>query len=113
MGLKYWAIGLWIFLFGISAYVFCFFKFQQTVYLLLPDIYTDWGTYYHHFMAVFYVQFGFMLFAVFLLIYDLGSTTDYFMIDWEKEKNIGNFDIGHQKKQASVWRKVLLVNELY
>ena len=54
-----------------------------------------------------------MLFAIFFLIYDIGSTTDYFMIDWEKEKRIGNFDVGNQKKQASVWRKVLVVNELY
>ena len=112
MGLKHWGIGLWIFLLGISTYIFTFFKFQQTVFLLLPDIndLAQWELYYHHFMAIFYVQFAFLMFAVFLLIYDLGKTTDYFMIDWEKEKSFGNFDVGHQKKQASVWRKVLLVN---
>ena len=115
MAVKHWAIGLWIFLFGISTYIFCFFKFQQTIFLLLPDInnQAEWDDYYHHFLAIFYTQFGFMLFAIFFLIYDLGSTTDYFMIDWEKEKRIGNFDVGNQKKQASVWRKVLVVNELY
>lgn len=35
-------------------------------------------------MIVFYLQFGFMFASVFLLIYDLGSTTDFFLIDWEK-----------------------------
>lgn len=38
MALKYFGIGLWIFLFALSTYIFCFFKFQQTVYLLLPDV---------------------------------------------------------------------------
>lgn len=84
MGLKYWGIGLWIFIFGVSAYAFCFYKFQETVYLLLPDPVTDWLEYYDPFMAVFYVQFSFVLISVFLLIYDLGVTTDYFLIDWEK-----------------------------
>lgn len=26
--IKHWGLGLWIFLFGLSAYAFCFFKFQ-------------------------------------------------------------------------------------
>jgi hypothetical protein len=47
-----------------------------------------------------------------LLVYDLGPITDYFMIDWEKEKNESKYDIhlGNSKRQLSVWRKVLLVN---
>ena len=49
------------------------------------------------------------------MIYDIANSTDYFMIDWEKEKDTSNFRIklGEEKKQVSVWRKVLLVNELY
>lgn len=111
-GLKHWGIGMWIWLFGVSAYCFCFYKFQQTVYLLMPDTETDWAPYYHSFMALFYVQFVFMLFSIFLLIYDMGSTTDYFLIDWEKEKNASKFGInmGGSKRNISVWRKVLLVN---
>lgn len=54
---------------------------------MLPDVDTEWGKYYNPFMLVFFIQFGFVLFSVFLFIYDLGFTTDYFMIDWEKEKN--------------------------
>lgn len=84
MAIKHWGIGLWIWLFGVSMYCFCFYKFQQTVYLLLPDIFTQWFGYYDPFMIVFYIQFGFVLVSVFLLIYDLASTTDYFLIDWEK-----------------------------
>ena len=112
MALKHWGVGMWIWLFGVSTYCFCFYKFQRTVFLLLPDMETDWFPYYDSFMALFYVQWVFVLFSVFLLIYDMGSTTDYFLIDWEKEKNASNFDInmGHNKRQASVWRKVLLVN---
>jgi hypothetical protein len=82
--IRHWGIALWIWLFGVSAYCFCFFKFQQTVYLLLPDIVTQWIGYYDPFMIVFYVQFGFVLISVFLLIYDLSTVTDYFLIDWEK-----------------------------
>jgi hypothetical protein len=40
--IRHWGIFLWIWLFGVSAYCFCFYKFQQTVYLLLPDIKTQW-----------------------------------------------------------------------
>ena len=39
--------------------------------------------------------------------------TDYFLIDWEKEKEMGKFEMGRNRRQASVWRKVLVVNELY
>ena len=115
MALKNWAVGMWIFLFGSSAYCFCFYKFQQIVYLLMPDMETDWRPYYHSFMSLFYVQFVFMLFSIVLLIYDIATTTDYFLIDWEKEKNNSKFDVntGYNKRQISVWRKVLLVNELY
>lgn len=82
MAIKHWGIALWIFLFGVSIYAFCFYKFQQTVYLLLPDIYTQWIQYYEPFMIIFYIQFGFVLLSVGLLIYELGSNVDYFMIDW-------------------------------
>ncbi len=51
--------------------------------------------------------------AIIILIFNLVNNTDYFLIDWEKEKEIGKFPIGHNKKEVSVWRKVLLVNELY
>eukprot|EP00919_Chromeraceae_sp_WS-2016_P068617 GHVR01162444.1.p1 GENE.GHVR01162444.1~~GHVR01162444.1.p1 ORF type:complete len:122 (+),score=6.12 GHVR01162444.1:1522-1887(+) len=98
MAIKHWAIGLWVWLFGVSAYIFTFYKFQQTVYLLLPDPAVFWQDYYHPFLAIFYINLAFIFFSVLNLIYDLGTTTDYFLIDWEKEKDIGKFDIGNNKK---------------
>jgi hypothetical protein len=76
--------------------------------MLLPEN----SPYYSQFLIIFYIQFAFVLFSVALLIYDLGPITDYFMIDWEKEKNESKYDIhlGNSKRQLSVWRKVLLVN---
>lgn len=110
--IRHWGITLWIWLFGVSLYCFCFYKFQQTVYLLLPDTTTQWMAYYDPFMIVFYLQFAFVFLSVLLLIYDLGAMTDYFLIDWEKERDLSNFNIRmeNNKTQISVWRKILLVN---
>jgi len=63
--------------------VFFFYKFQQTVFLILPDVILDWKTSYNYFMAVFYVQFSFVILALIDLIVSL-SNVDYFLIDWEK-----------------------------
>lgn len=82
MAMRYWGVGMWIFLFGTSAYCFCFYKFQQTVFLLLPDMVESWFPYYHSFMALFYVQFAFLFFSILLLVYDMSTSTDYFLIDW-------------------------------
>jgi hypothetical protein len=53
-----------------------------------------------------------MVISLWIVIYSL-SDVDYFLIDWEKEKDVGKFDVNRQKKEVSVWRRVLLVNELY
>lgn len=31
-----WSYGLWIWLFGFTLFIFCFYKFQETIYLMLP-----------------------------------------------------------------------------
>ena len=54
-----------------------------------------------------------MFLALIIQVFRLVNNTDYFLIDWEKEKEMGKFEIGKNKKEVSVWRKVLLVNELY
>jgi hypothetical protein len=36
-GIHHWGIGLWVWLFGVSAYIFCFYKFQVTNYISSPD----------------------------------------------------------------------------
>ena len=80
--IRHFGVSLWIWLLGVSAYCFCFYKFQQTVYLLLPDTATQWLAYYDPFMVIFYLQFSFVLISVWLLFYDLSNVTDYFIIDW-------------------------------
>lgn len=82
--IRHYGLTLWIWLLGVSTYCFCFYKFQQTVYLLLPDLVTQWIGYYDPFMVVFYLQFSFVFISVIMLIYDLSTVTDYFIIDWEK-----------------------------
>ncbi len=47
--------------------------------------------------------------SLWIVIYNLGEV-DYFLIDWEKEKDFGKFDVNKKKKETSVWRRVLLVN---
>lgn len=62
---------------------------------------------------MFYITFSFTVVAIFILMFNLVNSTDYFLIDWEKEKDLGKFEINKNRKEVSVWRKVLLVNELY
>lgn len=91
--IKHLSVGMWFYLLGLSGYVFCFYKFQQTVLLVLPDVVTEWGAFYEIFMIIFYLQCGLMLATTIGILVDVSTTTDYFLIDWEKDKNIGKFDI--------------------
>jgi hypothetical protein len=79
---KYIGVGLWIFLFGLTGFAFCFYKFQETVYLILPNVLKDTTSLYSLFELIYYLQFSLILIAVFLLIYDIAYSTDYFLIDW-------------------------------
>lgn len=104
-----WSYGLWIWLFGFSLYVFAFYKFQETIYLIVPDQQTQWKVYYEFFMVIFYSMLVITSISLWIVIYGLGEV-DYFLIDSEKEKDISKFDVNKQKKEASVWRRVFLVN---
>lgn len=110
---KYVAVGIWLWVFALATYCFCFYKLQQTVYLILPDPSNDTSGLYATFAAFFYITFSFTIVAIFITFFRIVNSTDYFLIDWEKEKDIGKFDIGRNRKEVSVWRKVLLVNEIY
>jgi len=92
-----WSYGLWIWLLGFSLYIFSFYKFQETIYLIVPDQQTQWGEYYQIFMILFYAQMIIMVISLWILIYNKGDV-DYFLIDWEKEKDISKFDVNKQKK---------------
>ena len=106
---KYVAVCMFLWTFCLSAYCFCFYKFQETVFLILPNS----GDFNKMFEAFYYTTLSFTLVAMLIMAFNLVTRTDYFLIDWEKEKDIGKFELGKNKKEASVWRKVLLVNELY
>lgn len=110
---KFVAVGIWLWVLALATFCFCFYKFQQTVYLILPDPKNDTTGLYSGFLAFFYITFSFTIVAIFIMVFKLVNSTDYFLIDWEKEKDSGKFDIGKNKREVSVWRKVLLVNELY
>lgn len=61
------------------------------------------------FMIIYYTQMIIMAISLWIVIYNKGDV-DYFLIDWEKEKEVGKFDVNKQRKEVSVWRRVLLVN---
>lgn len=78
-----WSYGLWIWLLGFSLYIFSFYKFQSTIYLIVPDQQTQWGEYYQIFMILYYGQMIIMVISLWIVIYNKGDV-DYFLIDWEK-----------------------------
>jgi hypothetical protein len=104
-----WGYGLWIWSLGLATYVFTFYKFQETIYLILPE---ETQEYEGFFTSIFLVQLFFVLLSTWNVIYNL-SEVEYFLIDWEKEKDVRKFEVGPERKETSVWRKVLIVNELY
>ena len=48
-------------------------------------------------MIIFYVMLALTSISLLMVIYNLGEV-DYFLIDWEKEKEVGKFDVNKQKK---------------
>jgi hypothetical protein len=59
--------------------------------LILPDPSNDTSGLYKSFEAFYYVNFSLMIVAIFILMFNLTNYTDYFLIDWEKEKELGRF----------------------
>lgn len=81
---KFIAGGIWLWLLALSTYCFCFYKFQQTVFLILPSPNNDTTGLYSAFNAFFYITFSFTIVAIFIVFFKLVNQTDYFLIDWEK-----------------------------
>lgn len=88
---KFVAAGIWLWLLAFSTYCFCFYKFQRTVYLILPSPVNDTAGLYSAFSAFFYITFSFTIVAIFIIFFKVVNQTDYFLIDWEKEKEMGKF----------------------
>jgi hypothetical protein len=95
---KYVAVSIHLWLLCFSTYLFCFYKFQQTVYLVIPDYGNDTSGIYQVFNGFFYINFSFTILAIFIFIFNLSNGTDYFLIDWEKEKELGKFEMGRNQK---------------
>jgi len=95
---KFIAVGVWLWLLCLSGFCFCFYKFQQTIYLILPSPSNDTTGLYSIFMALFYITFSFTVLAIFIMIFNLVNSTDYFLIDWEKEKDLGKFEVNKNRK---------------
>ena len=96
--IKFVGIGIWFWLLALSTFCFCFYKFQQTVYLILPSPVNDTTGLYKTFDSFFYISYSFTLVGVFIVFFKVVNYTDYFMIDWEKEKEMGKFEIGRNRK---------------
>lgn len=117
LGIRCFALGNWIFLFGVSLVCFCFYKFQQTLFFTLPDP-TDSASqlsYYQPFATLFYVTLAFSLASCMELVWRI-TKSEYFLIDWEKPGQApAKFNINAElrKLKTSIWRKLFVVNELY
>ena len=80
--IKYIAMGIHIWLLCFSAYLFCFYKFQQTIYLIVIDLGNDKSGLHQSFRALFYVTFALTILALVIFVFNFINSTDYFLIDW-------------------------------
>lgn len=81
---KYVAMSTHLSLLCFTTYLFCFYKFQQTVSMIVIDLGNDTSGLYQSFQSFFFLNFAFTILAIFIFIFNLVNSTDYFMIDWEK-----------------------------
>lgn len=96
--IRYVAMGLNIWLLILTTFIFCFYKFQQTVYLLMARSSDDTSGIYKSFEALFYTNYSLMVVAIIIFTFNLANSVDFFLIDWEKEKELGKFEMGKNKK---------------
>lgn len=82
--IKYVAMSTHLSLLCFTTYLFCFYKFQQTVSMLVIDYGNDTSGLYQSFQSFFYLNFSFTFLAIVIFVFNLVNSTDYFMIDWEK-----------------------------
>jgi len=85
LGIRYFALGNWLFLLGASLVCFCFYKFQQTLFFTLPDPTNSaaQASYYQPFAILFYTTLSFSLASCFELVWKI-TKSEYFLIDWER-----------------------------
>ncbi|MCB0371201.1 MAG: hypothetical protein KDD45_17735 [Bdellovibrionales bacterium] len=66
---KFVAVGIWFWILALSTFCFCFYKFQQTVYLILPSPSNDTSGLYSSFAAFFYITFSFTIVAIIIEVF--------------------------------------------
>jgi hypothetical protein len=114
IGIRTFAVGLWLWLFGVALVCFCFYKFQKTMYFTLPDPNDSAAqlNYYKPFENLFYIVFSFSVASSFELVWRI-TKSEYFMIDWEKPGfTMTKFNVEHEERKVktSIWRKLFVVN---
>ena len=113
---KYLGIFYFWFTFGISAYWYFFYKYQNKIYYLMPPTNEDA---YKKFKMIFYIGFGCYMLKMFIRIYKQVSF-DIFFVDWETEKvmavndiksSLDKYDSIKSKKYRSAWRMIHVANQ--
>ncbi|GBG28027.1 Meckelin [Hondaea fermentalgiana] len=104
------------FLFAYAAYIFIFFKMQDSVHLLLPVFREEYGKEndYYPFMIVLQLCFFGQL-ARMIEVVVVQSNVDIFFLDWEKPRGRVQSKRGDGTKTRfapiSVWRTIFMANE--
>ena len=97
------------FLVILSGYWFVFFKMQERVFLLLPEVDHNSSIYYS-FDVLFGLVCATKLISVLFKIYFDQCSFDIFLIDWEKPKKRRGYKNDIQDG-VNAWRSLLLLNE--
>ncbi|CAD8069334.1 unnamed protein product [Paramecium sonneborni] len=116
-----WAEVIFYYLAIFTGYLFCFYKFQQTIYILMPPL-SDYENNYRPFEILFFMMFACRLISMFNLILRQADVQVFF-VDWEKsevlrpreladklDNNVLKMVESAQTKQ-SAWRMILIANE--
>jgi len=96
-------------LFFVTGYWFIFFKIQDTVFCLIPDMSSpDYSS--------FYVTFGIMVACQFISVLDIirrQCNVDFIILDWEKPKMFVKRDPeSPPTPMVSAWRTLFICNEM-
>ena len=97
------------FLVILAGYWFVFFKMEERVYLLLPDV-NHSSSLYYSFDVIFGLVISTKLFSIFFKIFFEQCSFDIFLVDWEKPKQRRGFKNDLQSG-VNAWRSLLLLNE--
>jgi meckelin len=101
------------FLVIISGYWFIFFKWQEQVYILLPEV-NHYSTLYYSFDVIFGLVLSTKLVMLLYKIYFEQCSNDIFLVDWERPKT-DKLKMGGESsfsQGVNAWRSLLLINEL-